>query len=96
MRGYIDNLQSFQLANIELIYWTVRSSSRKGWDGIKGVDGGYHFIRVHENLVQHPTNNISIVLVQNLQDYVDDASSVGKEYSALGKTYKVSACDNFR
>ena len=21
---------------------------------------GYHFIRVHENLVQHPSNNISI------------------------------------
>jgi len=35
------------------------------------------------------------LMMKNLQDYVDDSSSVGKEYSALGKTYKVSACDNF-
>ena len=24
----------------------------------------YHFIRVHENMVQHPSNNISIILHQ--------------------------------
>ena len=36
---------------------------------MKGVDGGYryldsckyHFIRVHENLEQHPSNNKSII-----------------------------------
>ena len=39
-----------------------------GEDEIKGVDGGivisagckHQFIRVHENLVQHPSNNLSI------------------------------------
>ena len=72
-RIYVDiltgeNLASIQLANMDLIYWTVRLFS---WDGIgvKGVEGGIvilaswelHFIRVHENLVQHPCNNISIL-----------------------------------
>ena len=40
-----------------------------GGYGIKGIDGGFinlascehHFLRVHENLGQHPSNNISIV-----------------------------------
>jgi len=34
-------------------------------------------------------------MMQNLEAYVASAESVGKEYSALGKTYTVSACDNF-
>ena len=47
------------LANIEFIYWSVRSSSRKEGDRVKGVEGGiiilahykFHFIRVHDNMV---------------------------------------------
>ena len=50
-------------------YWSVCSSSRILGDGIMGVRGGiiilasweYHFIRVHEKLVQHPINYISNV-----------------------------------
>ena len=50
---------------MELIYWSVRSSS---WVGGDGVEGGiiilssceHPFIRVHEVLVQHPSDNISI------------------------------------
>ena len=42
---------------MELIYWSVRVSSMRGGDKVKGVDWGvvilascgHHFIRVHEN-----------------------------------------------
>ena len=54
---------------MELIYKLVRSSRRSGGDWVKGVEGEivilahcvFHFIRVHDNLVQHPSNNISII-----------------------------------
>ena len=48
-------------SNMDLIYWPVRLFSKREEDGVKGVDGvnidslEYHFIRVHENLVQHPS-----------------------------------------
>ena len=35
-----EKLSSIELANIELVYWSVLSSSRRGEDGIKGVEGG--------------------------------------------------------
>ena len=41
---------------MDLIYWSVRSSSRRGWG--KGGSCAYQFITVHENLVQNPSNNI--------------------------------------
>ena len=53
------------------MYWLVRSSSRRGGYGINVVDGRensyfsqlkVHFFRVHENLVQHPSNYIEIIL----------------------------------
>ena len=44
---YVDNdilpgedLSSIKLANMDLIYWSVLSSSRRGEDRVKGVDGG--------------------------------------------------------
>ena len=46
---------------MDLMYWSVCSSSRRGGDLIKGVDGGHHFIRVYKNVVQHPNNDISIL-----------------------------------
>ena len=54
-----EKFSSIQDANMWLIYWSVRSSSSRGGDGLKSVDGGYrylascvfHFIREHENLV---------------------------------------------
>ena len=58
-----------------LLTWTslivqfVHSMEGRGWD--KGGGWGivilascdYHFIRVHENLVQHPSNNISNIFI---------------------------------
>ena len=66
MRGYIIR---GKLANMDLIYWSVCSSSRRGGDWLKGVDWGivilasckHHFIKVHENLEQHPISNISFL-----------------------------------
>ena len=44
---------------MDILYWSVQASSRRGGDGIKVVDVGivilasymFHFIRVHDNLV---------------------------------------------
>lgn len=33
---------------------------------------------------------------QNLEAYISDPASIGKVYTALGKSYTVSAADNFR
>jgi len=35
------------------------------------------------------------IMMKNLEEFVAAPDSVGKEFSALGKTYTVSACDNF-
>ena len=32
-----EKLWSIEVANMKLIYWSVRSSSRRGWVGEKGV-----------------------------------------------------------
>ena len=45
-----DNLQSIQLANINLIYWSIGQFFHR----VGGEE--YNFIRVHENMVQHPSN----------------------------------------
>ncbi len=66
IRGYIDRGKFFVCFYGPHLF-SVHSSSRRGGDEIKMVDGGivilasceYHFIRVHENLVQHPSNFIS-------------------------------------
>ena len=66
------------VANMELIYWSIRSSSRRVVNGIKWVDGciiilgnfELYLISIHENLVQHPSNNISNVL-DNLKKQID-------------------------
>ena len=49
---------------MEHIYWPVCICRRMGGDGIKKVNRYFSqllvsFIRVYENLVQHPSNNIS-------------------------------------
>ena len=56
---------------MNLFYWSVRSFSRKGGDGVKGVDGWYHYfsqlrVSLNENLLQHPCNNISITSIPQL------------------------------
>ena len=46
-----------RLLNRDIIYWSVCLLKWRRRDGIKGLA---HFIRVHESLVQHPSNDISI------------------------------------
>ena len=44
---------------MDIIYWYIRSSSGRGSDGVKVVDGGdryfasykFYFVTVHDNLV---------------------------------------------
>ena len=63
--GYIDS--EILAANMDLIYESVSSSSKWGGYRVKGkyesitilASCEYQFIRVHDNLVQHPSNNIS-------------------------------------
>ena len=55
------------IAKMDLTYVSVRSSSRRvgGWWGggiVFLASCEHYFIRVHEYLVQHPSNNISIIL----------------------------------
>ena len=47
INGYIDrvNLSSIQLAYVDLIYWSARSFSSRGWDGVKTVDKGHRYFR---------------------------------------------------
>ena len=70
-----ENLSSIQVANMNLIYWPVRSSRRKRADRVNAplrVEGGVslfysaiNIIRVHGNLVQPPSNFISIFKLLN-------------------------------
>ena len=63
---------------MDLIHWLFYSSSRIEGYGIKGVEVGivilasceYNFIRVHENLAQHPNNNISFDSSTHKQMYI--------------------------
>ena len=40
--NFMEKLSSIKLANMDLIYWSVRSSNRRGGDYVKIVDGEYH------------------------------------------------------
>ena len=65
IRGYIDMGKFF--VNLR----SIRSFSRRAGDGVKEVNGYFSqqrvlLIRVHENLVQHPTNNKPIVAKKKL------------------------------
>ena len=65
VRGYIyrGKFVVYFATYMNLSHWTVRSSSRRGGDKVKRVDGGivilasckHHFIRVFANLEQHPS-----------------------------------------
>ena len=37
-------LSSIPVAIMDIIYWSVRSSSRRGGDRVKGMVMGYHFL----------------------------------------------------
>ena len=64
IRGYIDrgNLSSILIAYMDLFCWTISYSSVREGDRVNRYLASceYHIIRVHENLVQHPSNNLSI------------------------------------
>ena len=57
---------------IDLIYWSVRSSIRSQGDGVKWVYRGYrceyYFIRVHKDLVQHPSSYKSIAIGNQIKE----------------------------
>ena len=59
-----ENIYMFQLMFLilYLIYWSVCSSSRRGWIGGRINLGSFrfHFIKEHEKLVQNLSINISI------------------------------------
>ena len=38
------NLSSIQVANIDLIYWSVYLSITRGWDGVQCVDGDDRYL----------------------------------------------------
>ena len=59
---YVDILMLIQVANMDsFIGW----GKWGGWEGIVILAScEYHCIRVHENLVQHPSNNIAIICIQ--------------------------------
>ena len=60
-----EKLSSIYVDNMDIIYCSVCSSSKRGGDGVKVVNGGivilaaytFHFIRVPENLVEDSSNN---------------------------------------
>ena len=49
---------------MDLIYWYIRLSTKEGggWGFAILANIEHSFIRVHENLKQHPCNNISIIV----------------------------------
>ena len=54
---------------MDLIYRSVRSSSRRGG---YGVNGEYHFIRVHRNILRLPINDKSILIIQFIQEIIKE------------------------
>ena len=78
IRGYIlkENLSSIKVANMELIYWSCRSSSRMKGEGVNWGGLGLSlflpiasmalYLKDHENLVQHLRISISIIGVLNV------------------------------
>lgn len=45
----------------------------------------------YEGCESEPCN----LMMENLEKFIHDPASVGKSYTAMGKTYEISACDNF-
>ena len=70
IHGYTEkeNLQLIQLANTELVYCSLVNLVEGEWVdwGVGGMvilaSYEFHFIRIHENMMQHPSNNISVVV----------------------------------
>ena len=47
-----ENLLSIYVANMDLIYRPVRSSSMRGWDGVKRVDKGEPLFKTAESITE--------------------------------------------
>ena len=56
----VEKMSSIEVANMDITYWSFVHPERG--EGIREnwVDWWDHFNRVHKNMVQHPSNNISI------------------------------------
>ena len=46
-----NNEKLSSIANMELIYWSVISTSRRGWDGVKGVYRYFSLLQVSLALI---------------------------------------------
>ena len=62
-----EKLSSIEIPNMELAYWAIRASSRRGGDWVKGeiiilVPLEFHFITEHED----PINNIILNVLGNV------------------------------
>ena len=68
-------LSLIKVTTLNLIIWSLLSSSRRTGDGVKRLDVVIvilaswkdHFIRVGENMVQHPSNYLSITVIYELR-----------------------------
>ena len=71
---------------MELIYWSVGLSSKRGGKGVNAMDGGifilarcvFDFIREHENLMYYPSISVS-----NERKYINMGKFVNSVNSAL-------------
>ena len=72
---------SISVASIDLIHWSVCSSRDgvNGWMEYKVIIASceYHFIRVHENLVQHLSNNIIYRFLKAIQCFLVISIALG-------------------
>ena len=61
------------LANMDLIYWTVRSSSRNGGERVK-VDGGYRYFSITLSENMKIWYNIQVIICRFLHVYEMDTN----------------------
>ena len=84
-------------------HWSVHPVRGRGWDKRSCIvilaSSDFNFIRVHENLVQHPSNNISIVIIHPKRKFKKNFAFVDtvflfvypKKYQTKVRPYKY--CD---
>ena len=76
---------------MELIYWPVCSTSRKGGDWVKEVDGEYrilaiyefHFIRINKiqeiiNLLKNILKKYKHIKSKHSQSYIKEGGNIGR------------------
>ena len=90
-----ENLSSIKVASMVPIYWQFvypveeEGIGFKRWMGegiVSLASCECHFINVHENLAQHPSNNISIPTVDKCSMKMFGAYKLISMYSALSNS----------